>query len=131
MGIMSWLGIGEEIAKPINAIGNLYTTDKAHLEAEKDLEDVVQKPRLSQLEVNEKLAGSGNIFEAGWQPMIGWSCGFLIMLFYAPQFSIATYVWGKQCIAMGSVVPFPLKPDDMLNLVWLLFGFGGYSLVKK
>lgn len=131
MGIMNWLGIGKEIAEPIDAIGNLYTTDKDRLEAEEKLQETLQKPQLATIANNAIFASASNVFTSGWQPLIGWTSGFLVLLYYAPQIIITTYVWGTGCIDTGVVTPFPMKPDDILNLIWLLFGFGGYSLGKK
>lgn len=130
MGITDWWGIGKGIAKPIQAVGDLYTTDKARLEAEAKLEGVLQKPRLAQINHNVVMSVAKSLFISGWQPLIGWTAGFLILLYYAPQIIIITVVWGTNCLDYGSIEPFPMQPDDLLNLVWLLFGFGGYSLVK-
>lgn len=131
MGIMNWLGIGADIAKPIDSVSNLYTTDKARIEAQTKYEEIVQKPVLAQLANNGIMAAAQNIFEAGWQPLLGWTAGFLVLIYYAPQILIITYVWGSHCVAVGVVSPFPMKADDILNLVYLLFGFGGYSLAKR
>lgn len=131
MGILNWIGLGKDISEPIKAVSDLYTTDKAKIEAEAKYQEIVQKTQLAQLETNKMLAMSSQVFNSGWQPLIGWTAGFLILIYYAPQIIIATYVWGSAAIETGNVVPFPIKPDDILNLVWLLFGFGGYSLVKK
>jgi hypothetical protein len=131
MGIMSWLGIGDEIAKPINAVSNLYTTDKERLEGEQKLTETLEKPQLAQLEVNRTLALSSNLFNSGWQPLMGWTSGFLILLYYAPQIIIATIIWGSNCYETGVVTQFPIKPDDILNLVYVLFGFGIHSIVQK
>jgi hypothetical protein len=127
MGIMNWLGI----EKDIKAVGDLYTTDKARLEAEKDLQVELNKPTLAQISNNAIMAAAQSIFVSGWQPLIGWSAGFLILLYYAPQLVIMMVVWGNNCLDAGVITQFPMKPDDLLNLVWLLFGFGGYSLVKN
>jgi hypothetical protein len=131
MGISDWLGIGKTIAEPIDAVSNLYTTNKARLEAERNLQEVIQKPQLAQIENNRLLSLSSNFFTSAWQPLIGWGAGFLVLLYYTPQLVIASYVWGYACVQTGTVTPFPIKPDDILNLVWLLFGFGGYSLAKR
>jgi hypothetical protein len=131
MGLASWLGFGKEVAEPIRAVGDLYTTDKARIEAETKYEEIIQKPVLAQLANNGIMAAAQNIFEAGWQPLLGWTAGFLVLIYYAPQILIITYVWGRHCIDSGLVAPFPMKADDILNLVYLLFGFGGYSLAKK
>jgi hypothetical protein len=125
------MGMGADIAKPIEAVGELYTTDKARINAETIYQGEVQKPRLAQLATNAILANSGRLFNSGWQPLIAWSCGFLILLFYAPQIVIITIVWGRECFALHQVSPFPMKADDLLNLVYLLFGFGVHSVFKK
>lgn len=131
MGIMKWLGIGKEIAEPIEAVSKLYTTDKERLDAEAKLEEIVQKPVLAQLNTNAIMAAAQSIFVSGWQPLIAWTAGFLVLIYYCPQIIITTWVWGKACFLSGVVSPFPMKPDDILNLIYLLFGFGTYSLVKR
>ena len=130
MGIMNWLGIGADLAKPIDSVSNLYTTDKARLEAEKDLTEVAQKPQLAQLDNNKLLILTGKIFNLGWIALLGWTSGFLVLLYYAPQIFIITYVWGSECIRTGIVTSFPMKSDEILNLVYLIFGMGGLGVVK-
>lgn len=131
MGLLKFLGLGDEIAKPIDAVSKLYTTDKERLEAEKNLTDVMQRPQLAQLENNKLLILTGKLFNSGWQPLIGWTSGACVFLYWVPQLMIANWVWSQQCFMQGEVVKFPIAPDDIYNLVWLLFGFGGYSLIKK
>lgn len=130
MGILNWIGLGKDLAEPIKAVGDLYTTDKERIHEETSYQDITQKPRLAQLETNKLQMASG-WFNSSWQPLLGWTSGFLILLYYAPQIIIVTYVWGKACYMTGIVKPYPIKPDDILNLVWLLFGFGGYALANK
>lgn len=131
MGLLNWMGFGKDVAEPIRAFGKLYTTDRDRLEAEAKLEEVIQKPQLSQLETNKVFANSSSLFNSGWIPLLGWTAGFLVLLFYAPQILIVTYVWAKKCIATGNPTAFPMKPDDILNLVYILFGMGGLGIVKK
>ncbi len=131
MGIASWLGLGKELADPINAVGNLYTTDKERLAAEASLAEIKNRPVMAQLSNNAIFAASTNIFNSGWQSLIGWTAGFLVLLYYAPQIIIATYVWGKYCIDTQAVIPYPIKSDEILNLVYILFGVGAHSLIKK
>lgn len=127
MGIGSWLGVAE----PIKAVGDLYTTDKARLEAEKDFEQVAQQRGLAQIENNKLLILTGRFFNSGWIALLGWTCGFLILLYYAPQIIIITYVWGKHCINHDVATTFPMKSDEILNLVYLLFGMGGIGVVNR
>jgi len=131
MGIMSWIGLGADIAKPIDAVSNLYTTDKARIAAETSYEAVTQKRGLAQLENNRLMAIAGNLFESSWQPLIGYTAGFCVALYYVPQLIVANVIWAQECIDTGHVIPFPIDPSDILNLVYLLFGFGTYHLVKK
>lgn len=131
MGIMNFLGLGSDIAKPIEAVSDLYTTDKARIEAEANYETVAQKPRLGQLSNNAIMAASTHFFNSGWQSLIGWTSGFLILFYYLPQIMIITYVWAIQCLATNIIYPFPMKPDDLLNLVYLLFGFGVHSILQS
>ena len=131
MNIFGWMGIGKDIAQTVDAVGNLYTTDKARLDGEAKLADALQQPAVQQIQNNRIMAMSQCFFAAGWQSLIGWTAGFLVLLFYGPQIIIATYVWGKVCLQTGTVNQFPIRPDDILNLIWLLFGFGGYHLVNQ
>lgn len=71
------------------------------------------------------------IYETGWIALVGWTAGFLVMIYYAPQIIIATYLWAHYCIMKDTIIPFPIKADDIMHLIWLLFGFGGYSVIKK
>ena len=130
MNLPDWLTLGKGVAEPIKAVGDLYTTDKARIEAEAKYEEIVQKPILAQISANAMMAVAKSLFVSGWQPLIGWTAGFLILIYYAPQIIIMTVVWGTNCLDLGIIEPFPMKPDELLNLVWLLVGFGGYSLVK-
>lgn len=131
MGLLNWLGVAKDIAEPIKAVGDLYTTDKARLEAQGKFEEIQQKPQLAQLENNRLLILTGKVFNSAWAPLIGWTSGACVFLYWVPQLLVANYIWTVQCFTEGVVMPFPIKPDDIYNLVWLLFGFGGYSLIRK
>jgi hypothetical protein len=131
MSLFDWLGWTEGLSKPIDSIGKLYTTDKDKLEAQKNLEEVMQKRGLAQLENNKIMIGSANLFEALWPALIGWTSGACVALYYIPQLIIANIIWTMNCIEVHKVIPFPIDSGDILNLVYLLFGFGTYNLVKK
>lgn len=79
----------------------------------------------------QSLIADPNVFKGGWIPLAGWSAGFLFMLYYFPQLIILTYVWGKNCISTGVITPFPMKPDEILNLVYVMFGFGTHHIINK
>lgn len=131
MGLLNILGIGKDIAEASEGVSKLYTTDKERLEAEKNLTDVMQRPQLAQLDNNKLLILTGRFFNSGWQPLIGWTSGACVFMYWVPQLCVANWIWAHQCFSLGEVVKFPIAPDDIYNIVWLLFGFGGYSLIKK
>jgi hypothetical protein len=130
MGLLSWIGIGKEIAEPIKAVSDLYTTEKARLETESELVKAIAPMAVEQVKTNQILASSKSFYNSGWQSLIGWTAGFLILSFYAPQIIIITYVWSKYCLTTGHIVAFPMKSEDILNLVYLMFGFGVHSLLR-
>jgi hypothetical protein len=130
MGILNYLGLGKDLAEPIKAVGDLYTTDKARLEAETALAEVTQKPTLAQLANNALMLASGRFFESAWPALIGWTSGACVFLYWVPQLVVTDYLWAMQCYSAGAALPYPIKSDDIYNLVWLLFGFGGFNLIK-
>lgn len=127
MSIFDFFGL----AKPIDAVGNLYTTDKARIDAETRLTESENKIPLAQIENNKVSSLSSNLFNSAWQPAIGWTAGFCVFLYWVPQLVVANYIWACQCLVNHALMPFPILPDQIYNLVWLLFGFGGYSLIKR
>jgi hypothetical protein len=131
MGLLSWIGIGKEIAEPIKAASDLYTTEKARIAAETNLELVQQQRGLKQLDNNKIMLIANSVFQSGWQPLTGWTAGFCLALYWVPQLFIANIIWARECLNMGHVIPFPIDPSDIMNLIYLLFGFGTYHLAKK
>lgn len=131
MGILQWIGLGTEIAKPIEAVSNLYTTDKAKIEAQANLEEITQKPIIAQLANNTIMASSKYFFESAWPSLIGWTSGACVALYYIPQLLVVNYEWARNVLTTHTIMPFPIDPTDILNLVYLLFGFGAYHIVKK
>jgi hypothetical protein len=123
MGLLNWLGITKDIPDTINAISNLYTTDKEKLEGEQKLEETQQKPDLQQLEINKILASSGNLYLNGWQPLLGWTCGACVALYWIPQVTLGAYIWIKLSLAQNKILPFPIDITEMLKLLALVLGY--------
>jgi hypothetical protein len=138
MGISDWLGLGKTVSEPIKAVSELYTTDKARLAAEAKLteadakfEDVKQKPKLALLEIEKILAMSSNLFKSGYIPAAGWTSGFLVLCYYFPQLVVMNYIWAKASIVAGHCLPFPMRPDDILNLVYVMCAGGVHNILSK
>ncbi len=131
MSFSNWFKFGEQIAEPIKAVSTLYTTDKQRLDAEATLANVVQKSDAATADVNKVNAQDPRFFESGWRPMIGWTSGACIALYYVPQLILANFIWYTMCMSQHKILPFPIEPTDILNLVYLLLGFGTYKTIES
>lgn len=135
MGILDAIGFGSALSKPIEAVGTVLdkvvTTDKDRLNAEQVMSLIRQNPMLWQAVLNNLNAVSGSIFNSAWRPFIGWVGGVCIALYFVPQFSFAAYLWISMCTTKQEILPYPIKADQLMELVWLLLGFGAYHIADK
>jgi len=131
MTLADWLGISKTIPNTVNAVSNLYTTDKARLEAQKNLADVIEQSDKLSGAVNVADANSINLFQSLWRPLLGWTAGACVALYYIPQIVLTEYVWFLQCLAQHQVIKFPMPSDEIMNLVYILLGFGAYRMIEK
>jgi hypothetical protein len=81
--------------------------------------------------MDEQKGKAFNGFESLWQPLLGWTAGFCVALYYIPQLVVVNLEWSLQVLETHEITPFPIDPGDIMNLVYLLFGFGTYHLAKK
>jgi hypothetical protein len=130
MGLLGTI-FGEAAAKPIMAAGEiadkLFTSDDerlGHAEVMKRLEDVLPQ---GQIELNKLDAQSGNFFNSGWRPFIGWVgglglawhfIGYDLMLWAAMVFSIPN-------------PPVLAGTESLVNLVIALLGLGVLRTIEK
>lgn len=135
MGILDVLGAGKTLAAPIEAVGSVLdkviTTDKDRSNAEQVMALIRQNPMLWQITLNQLNATSDRWFDSGWRPFIGWVGGICIALYFMPQFSIAAYLWITMCIGKSTILPYPIDAHQLMELVWLLLGFGAYHVADK
>jgi hypothetical protein len=135
MGLLDYLGAGKALAEPIAAVGGvldkLVTTDKDRANAEQVMGLIRQNPMLWQVTLNQLNAQSSRWFDSGWRPFIGWIGGICVGLYFMPQFIIAAYLWVTMCIAKNAILPYPISADQLMELVWLLLGFGAYHIADK
>ena len=82
MGLLDWLGFAKELPNTVNAVSNLYTTDKARLEAQADLQKAMQPIDAGQQENNRLLILSNKLFSYGWLCVICWTIGFCFALYF-------------------------------------------------
>ncbi len=138
---MSWLAsifgsnAGAAIAAPIDAIGNafdkIFTSDEERSKADFVLEKLRQRPSELQIELNKIEASHRSIFVAGWRPYIGWVCGVALALYFIPQYAIASYLWLTMSLNAGHIVPYPVDPKGLFELVLALLGLGTLRTIEK
>lgn len=95
MGLIKTIfGVGEEVAKPVEAIGSmfdkLFTSDEERAMAEAALEKLRQNPFLVQAEINKVAAAHKNWFVAGGRPALLWvsAIGWLMEFVANPIFQM-------------------------------------------
>lgn len=135
--LASILGLGgETVAKPVEALGNvfdrLFTSDEERLQARAVLEKLRQHPDELQVELNKIEAASASVFVAGWRPAIGWVCAASLAVYYIPRFVMGTTLW---CLAAWGQQALPPLPEmgigDILGLVGSLLGMSWLRTAEK
>ena len=123
------LGIGSKV------IDRVFPDPAQRAAAQLELFKLQQNGELSQmtaqLAVNQEEAKSSNVFVSGWRPFIGWVCGICVAIYYIPQFILAAYLWLTLCVDRGFIVPYPIDPTSLMELVYLILGFGAYRSIEK
>lgn len=134
MGVLNFLGLGDAAAKPIEAIGNVidkaFTSDSEKLSAQELIERLRQNPQMWAAEVNKLNASDPRLFNSGWRPSIGWVCSISLGLYYIPQFILAAFLWCKMCLIADKLLPYPIDPSSLIELVGVMLGFGTLRTVE-
>lgn len=121
--LFSKADVGEQIAKPIDAIGRLFTSDDEKLTHAEVLERLKQQPLEAQQLLNQGAALSSNVFIAGGRPAIIWVCALGLLFFFIIN-PIIQWVTGK--------VGAPLPTEDIVNLTYGVLGlYGTQRTVEK
>lgn len=136
MSFLSALSIGKEvgdtIASPITAIGNvldkLCTSDEEKMAAEAVMEKIRQKPDTLQTEINKLEAQHRSIFVAGWRPFVGWICGMAL----AWRFLGHELVSWVCSVWVPDVIPPVLSgTGDLITVLLAILGMSGLRTFEK
>jgi hypothetical protein len=94
-----------------------------------------------QLKINLADANSGNAFQSGWRPAIGWVGAVSLALMYIPKALVITYIWTYQAIVTlngwdgVSVLILPVFPDlgvsDIIGLIMSMLGVAAMRSYDK
>lgn len=106
----------------------LYKLEKLRQEGDLDHLNSQVKLLLGQIEVNKAEASTGNVFVAGWRPMVGWVCALSLGWTYL-GFPIAEYVMAV--IGHKPILPVLPMQDGMFELIFGMLGLGGLRSWEK
>lgn len=127
--------VGGGIAEPIKAVGeiidNVYTSEGEKLDKQQLLERLRQAPSMAQVDLNKTEAQHRTLFVAGWRPYIGWVCGTGLAMYFLPQYAMASILWTKLCWEAQQIVPYPVTPDALMELVIAMLGLGTLRTLEK
>lgn len=93
---------------------------------------------LKQAEINLADARSGNFFQSGWRPAIGWVGAISLALMYVPKAIVMTYMWSYQAITIlnqwngtGNLL-MPKFPDlGVSDIIGLLMSMLGVAAMRS
>lgn len=95
----------------------------------------------SQTKINEIDAKSGNFFQYGWRPMVGWVCSISLALTYITKALVGAYIWTLQQLTILNrwdgktelvTTGFPdLGTNDLIGLLLGLLGIAGMRSFDK
>lgn len=93
---------------------------------------------LKQAEINLADAKSGNWFQSGWRPAIGWVGALSLALMYIPKALVMTGIWSWQCYALLTSSPditavtLPVFPDlGVSDIIGLLMSMLGVAAMRS
>jgi len=94
-----------------------------------------------QSEINLADAKSGNKWQSGWRPAIGWVGAVALALMYIPKAIVMTVIWTWQCIEIIQnntniyQIQFPMFPDlgvsDVIGLITSMLGIAAMRSYDK
>jgi hypothetical protein len=132
MGILGKILGGDNVAKPIEAVGNivdeLFTSKEEKLTHEEMKMRILQKPSLIQTEINKIEAQHRSIFVAGWRPFIGWVCGSALLYNFIIRDLIG---WVILNLGVDVSLPPALQMDHLITVLVGMLGLGGLRTWEK
>ena len=141
---MGWFGRDKSIDATANLVKNtgdafdaLFTSDEERANAKAVFTKIKQRPAAWAHALNMADATSGNWFNSGWRPAIGWVGAIGLFMFFIPQYAIGAIVWGKLAIAVdwstaGAAFPsYPVSSEGLWQLITLLLGGKVLRSVEK
>lgn len=125
LGALLTSSVVDSVGKIIDSV---HTSTEEKERARRELLDLMQRPDLAQIAVNQEEAKHASIFVAGWRPAIGWVCAGSLAYSFILRDLLAwgLGVWGFE------LPPLP-APDtgELMTLVLSLLGLGAMRSFEK
>ena len=117
---------GEQIAAPIDAVGNaidkIFTSDEERAQAAAVMTKLRLQPSILNLELNKVEAQHRSLFVSGWRPAVGWVCVFGIGFAFIGNPLLERFIGGE---------PVDVPLDMILELVLAMLGMGALRTFEK
>jgi len=134
MGLLSFLGLGSDVSKTVDSVGNLAKSIREAITGEAvvteegriKLQQIAQQLDLAQASINQVEAANQNLFVSGWRPFIGWGCG--IGFYYVVLiFPLLTWVSGIYRLP----TPPQLDIGALVTIMTSMLGMGSLRTFEK
>ena len=126
MSVLSWFKAGEQLASPIDAIGNavdkIFTSDEERMQAQAVIDKIRLQPSILNLELNKVEAQHRSVFVAGWRPAVGWVCVIGIGFAFVGNPLLTRFIGGA---------PVEVPLDMIMELVLAMLGMGALRTIEK
>ena len=124
------MSVGEEVIKriwpnPADRAEQMFKLEQLKQNGDMRALELHVKLMTAQLEVNKAEAESGSIWQAGWRPFIGWTCGLIVFFNFIVIYCLEFYI-----AASGSLMVVP-APMDMTELWPVILGMLGMSAFRS
>jgi len=140
MSFLSKLMGGGDVVKSVgDTLDNLFTSDEERMEAEREMikakrsfdykeSKLVAEQNIAQMEVNKADAKSGNFFQSGWRPAIGWVGAFAL----AYQFILyPLLVWALAVSSLDIKPPPLIDANALYPIITGMLGIAGMRSFDK
>ncbi len=114
-----------------NVIDRFVETPEEKRAAEALKMKIMMKPAEAQAEIAKIEAAHRSPFVAGGRPFILWTCGVSLAFYFIPQFALGAWLWTRQVIMTGELVPYPVAADGLMELTLGMLGLGALRTVEK
>lgn len=126
MNLLDYFKAGEQVAAPIEALGNafdkVFTSDEERKAADAVLKRIAMKPSILNLELNKLESQHRSIFVAGWRPAVGWVCVLGLGFAFIGNPLLERFVGGD---------PVEVPLDMILELVLAMLGMATLRTFEK